>query len=206
MAQSSPKGVNMKLYSAAKSPEGHWIRIILAEKKVNANVVYVNPAQPPPVLKQINPFVLLPTLTDNRDDLVLYNTPIIAEYLEERFPHPPLLPVYPILRAKNRQMIYRIEQDWYPLLQHIEAGTQPAAQSLLQNSLKGLEKLFAAKPYFLSDEFSLVDCCIAPLLWRLKQLNITITASAIEAYQARIFSRPAFKISLEEIQGCKGFF
>lgn len=199
MANADNKRATMTLYTTYQNPQAHWIRIVLAEKGVRANIVYVNREDPPQELCQVNPYALLPTLVDK--DLVLYKTSIISEYLEERFPHPPLLSVYPVTRAKNRQIIYRIEQDWYPLLQQIEMGTQLEAQKLLQDSLVGLKKLFAAKPYFLSDEFTLVDCCIAPLLWRLTQLNIAIATAteAIKQYQARVFARPAFKLSLHEV-------
>src|SRR5207253_4151200 len=113
-----------------------------------------------------------PTIIDR--DLVLYEPNIITEYLDERFPHPPLLPVYPVARAKSRQMIYRIERDWYPLLQQIEnaqkndkvaeLGKVKFAQEALENSLNGIAPVFAGKEYFMSDEFTLVDCCLAPLL------------------------------------------
>lgn len=201
MAQADHKRTVITLYTEPRDPETHWIRIILEEKGIQANLIAVDRTQPPPELHQVNPYAILPTLIDKRGDLVLYKTHIIAEYLDERFPHPPLLPVYPISRAKNRQMIYRIEQDWYPLLRRIETGKQSEAQKLLRESLEGLSPLFSIRPYFLSDEFTLVDCCISPLLWRLSQLSTPISMStpAIDRYQERIFTRPAFKASLSEI-------
>ena len=144
---------------------------------------------------------------------MLYETNIITEYLDERFPHPPLLPVYPVARAKSRQMIYRIERDWYPLLQQIESGlnnvkvTKPtesmhAAQKKLESSLASLAPLFAGKSFFLSDEFTLVDCCMAPLLWRLHRLDIKLAPmpSTIKEYEERLFKRPSFKATLNEVE------
>jgi RNA polymerase-associated protein len=183
----------------------------LAEKGISAEVIEVSPTDLPEGLLQHNPYGTVPTIIDR--DLVLYETNIITEYLDERFPHPPLLPVYPVARAKSRQMIYRIERDWYPLLQQIESGlnnvkvTKPtesmhAAQKKLESSLASLAPLFAGKSFFLSDEFTLVDCCMAPLLWRLHRLDIKLAPmpSAIKEYEERLFKRPSFKATLNEVE------
>ncbi len=201
MAQADHKRTAMTLYIERHDPRAHWVCIALAEKGVQPNIIIVNRKKMPAALTRINPYGILPTLVER--DLVLYKTHIMNEYLDERFPHPPLLPVYPIVRAKCRQMIYQIEQDWYTLLQHIESDKgNAAAQQRLQKSLLGLAPVFAAKPYFLSDEFTLVDCCIAPILWRLKQLKINLIEEAepILAYQQSIFERPSFKTSLRSIE------
>jgi RNA polymerase-associated protein len=130
----------------------------------------------------MNPYGTVPTLIDR--DLVLYESRIIMEYLDERFPHPPLLPVYPVARAETRKMMYRIEKDWYSLLLSTlsEVDRQDIGQQLL-DSLVSLEPVFADKPYFLSDEFSLLDCALAPLLWRLPKLGIVLGSEILHCVQ-----------------------
>lgn len=155
----------------------------------------------PQALLALNPYGTLPTLIDR--DLVLYEARIILEYLDERFPHPPLLPVYPVARAEARKMMYRIEHDWYSLMKRILANQEPAqARSFLRDSLMSLEPVFAEKPYFLNDEFSLLDCALAPLLWRLPQLGITFpeTLKGLHAYMNRLFKRESFQSSLTEAE------
>ena len=125
------------------------------------------------------------------------------EYLDERFPHPPLLPVYPVARAETRKMMYRIEHDWYTLMFKIKTNEDKVNnQKLLLNSLVQLDPVFADRPFFLSEEFSLLDCTLAPLLWRLPQYNITIpsSAKALHRYMNRIFERDAFQASLTEAE------
>ena len=124
------------------------------------------------------------------------------EYLDERFPHPPLLPVYPVARAETRKMMHRIEQDWYSLLYRIQAQYDvDAARELLTGSLQGLEPVFAEKPYFLSDDYSLLDSTLAPLLWRLPQLGIEIAdAPGLTAYMQRLFKRDSFQASLTDAE------
>lgn len=203
MALPANKRSIMTLYSGIHELQSHRVRLVLAEKGVNVDVIEFNPSEVPEELLQLNPYGTVPTLVDR--DLVLYEPNIIIEYLDERFPHPPLLPVYPVARAKNRQMIYRIERDWYQLLHRIEKGDErdaKAAQKKLQDSLVSLAPLFAGKPYFLSDEFTLVDCCIVPFLWRLSRLGIELPAAAkaIKGYTERLFKRPTFKTSLTEAE------
>ncbi len=193
----------MTLYTGGSDSDSHRIRIVLAEKGISAEVIEVANGQPPEDFLHLNPYGKLPMIIDR--DLVLYEPGIIAEYLDERFPHPPLLPVYPVARAKNRQMMQRIERDWYPLAHQIETGTEreaKAARKQLQDSLISIAPLFANKPYFLSDEFTLVDCYLAPLLWRLPKLGIELpkTAKTIQAYAERMFKRPTFKTSLTETE------
>lgn len=202
MAQTDHKRTTMTLYIERQDPRAHWISIVLAEKGVHPTITLVNKKKLPSALIRVNPYGILPTLVDR--ELVLYKPAITTEYLDERFPHPPLLPVYPIVRAKCRQMIYQIEQDWYALLHQIEGGAYvEEAKNRLKKSLLGLAPLFAATPYFLNDEFTLIDCCIAPILWRLNELNIDLIshADAIVAYQQRIFERPSFKMSIQAING-----
>ncbi len=191
----------MSLYSSSDDIYSHQVRIVLAEKGVNVEIFPVRKNEEPEELWALNPYGSLPTLIDR--ELVLYDAKIIMEYLDERFPHPPLLPVYPVARAETRKMMHRIERDWYVLFHDLVAGheVQSAQQQLLE-SLLGLEPVFADKTYFLSDEFSLLDCVIAPLLWRLPQLGVIIPTDALGLthYMQRMFKRDSFQASLTETE------
>ena len=193
----------MTLYSDVKDPYSHQVRIVLAEKGVNVDIHHVNPDDKPEELLTINPYASVPTLVDR--ELTLYQAPIIMEYLDERFPHPPLLPVYPVARAEHRKMMFRIENDWYGLYRKMLAAqaelNNESGQELL-DSLCGLEPVFSDKPYFLSEEFSLMDCCIAPLLWRLPSYGLTIPSryNALHAYAQRLFARDSFQASLTDVE------
>lgn len=201
MAVSANKRSTMALYSGTSCPHSHKVRIALAEKGVTADIIDVNLDKKPEELLSMNPYGSVPTIVDR--DLILYESNIILEYLDERFPHPPLMPVYPVARAKLRLMMHRIEKDWYPLLRIIQGDDEKAADAArkyLQESLISLTPLFESQNYFINDEFTLVDCCLAPLLWRLPLLKIDLAgkAKAIKAYKDRVFARPAFQASLSE--------
>lgn len=191
------------LYSAPLDIYSHIVRIVLAEKGVNVEVFNVDPINPPADLLELNPYSTYPTLVDR--DLVLYETPIISEYLDERFPHPPLLPVYPIARAKSRLMVHRIDRDWLRLVTKIQHGNKEEkekARKTLTDHLIALTPVFAEMPYFLSEEFSIIDCCLAPLLWRLPHLEIKLPAhaKAVTEYAKRMFDRNSFKTSLSDLE------
>jgi stringent starvation protein A len=191
----------MSLYSDSDDVYSHQVRIVLAEKGVNVEILPARLGDSNADLLAINPYGTVPTLLDR--ELVLYEARIIMEYLDERFPHPPLLPVYPVARAEARKMMHRIEQDWYQLLQQIKLNQDTEqAREYLGDSLISLEPVFADKPYFLSDEFSLLDCALAPLLWRLPQLGIEIPgeAKALNIYMQRLFKRDSFQTSLTEAE------
>lgn len=191
----------MTLYSGACDPYSHRARIVLAEKNIVYDLCELEEGSQLEELAEINPYCTVPTLMDR--DLVLYQSEIIMEYLDERFPHPPLMPVYPIARARSRLMLYRVNRDWYTLMDKIlDPKTSEAeknqARQLLQESLVTISPLFREMPFFLSDEFSLVDCAIAPLLWRLPILKIDIVpeAKGLKDYAKRLFQREAFQLSL----------
>jgi len=192
----------MTMYSGSEDTHSHRVRIVLAEKGVTVDIISVDINNPTEDLVNLNPYSTVPTLVDR--DLVLYESNIIMEYLDERFPHPPLLPVYPVARAKSRLMAYRIENDWYSLVSRIEAGKKDAdaARKELQEHLTTLAPVFADMPYFLSEEFSLVDCYIAPLLWRLPSLGLKLPtqAKAVLKYADRVFERTSFQASLTETE------
>ncbi len=194
----------MTVYASADNIDDHRIRLVLAEKAiVNLDVVHVDPENPPADLVELNPEVSTPTLVD-RGDLILYgDTTVMTEYLDDRFPHPPLMPAYPVQRAKMRMLVKRIERDWYQPLYKLEENpnNQEAKDQLLESLLKA-RHIFAEMPYFLSPDFTLVDCAIAPLLWRLNTYDIELpeTAQSISDYAERMFKRKSFQISLNELE------
>lgn len=183
----------------------HRVRIVLAEKGVAVDIQNVTPDSLPQELSDLNPYNTLPTLVDR--ELVLYEQNVMMEYLDERFPHPPLLPVYPVSRAQNRLMMYRIQKDWSALVDIImdpKTKETPAnrARKELRESLLAIAPIFAEKPFFMSDDFTLVDCCVGPILWRLPAMGIELPkqGKAITQYAERLFARESFQESLSEIE------
>lgn len=199
------KRSSMTFFSDGASHYSHRVRIVLAEKGVAVDIIDVDPANKPAELADHNPYNDLPTLVDR--DLVLYESDIMMEYLDERFPHPPLLPVYPVARAQSRLMMYRIKQDWSRLadliLENPEAPEADAYRKELKESLIATSPIFAEKPFFMSEEFTIVDCCVGALLWRLPVMGIELSeapAKPILKYMERIFERESFKASLSEVE------
>ena len=193
----------MNIYSSPSCPWCHRTRIVLAEKDITCETIDVDLNKLPEDLAQLNPYNSVPTLIDR--DLVLYDSRIIIEYLDERFPHPPLMPVDPVSRAKTRIALMRVEQDWYPLVQDILTKSEKVvtkARKELRESLIASAEVFQAKTYFLSEDFSLVDATIAPILWRLPVLGIELPKEAkpVQDYAARIFKRKTFIESLTEAE------
>ncbi|NNE63826.1 MAG: stringent starvation protein A [Gammaproteobacteria bacterium] len=191
----------MSCFSSPTDPECHRARIVLAEKDITVEIHDVDTDNLPEDLLDLNPYATVPTMVDR--DLVLYNARVLIEYLDERFPHPPLMPVDPVSRAKSRLALFRIESDWFSLLPIIESGTEKKkeqAKKALTESLINSADVFSAMPYFLSAEFSLLDCSIAPILWRLPYYDIDLPKSArpITDYMKRVFARPSFQLSLSE--------
>jgi len=194
----------MTLYSRPTCIHSHRARLVLAEKNINIDIISVDGPELPEDLMDLNPYHTMPTLVDR--DLVLYDSRVIIEYLDERFPHPPLMPVDPVTRAQFRLALFRIETDWYQLACEFDADSDRKLSSksrkMLRESILAGADLFAAKPYFLSDEFSLVDCSIAPILWRLPVYGIELgsQAEAIDAYMKRVYARRSFQESLTELE------
>ena len=192
----------MTLFSTPDDPWSHRTRIVIAEKAIDIELVDVAPGKYPDDLLDLNPYNTTPTLIDR--DLVLYDSRVIMEYLDERFPHPPLMPVDPVSRARARLALYQIEHDWYDTARKLDApgGAKDAAnlRKELRDSVLSSADLFKIKPYFLSDEFSMVDATIAPILWRLPRYDIDLPPQAqpIIKYASTIFARPAFRASLSE--------
>jgi RNA polymerase-associated protein len=201
MAVAANKRSIMTLFSDTIDIYSHQARIVLAEKGVGVEISFTVPDELPEDLLELNPYGTVPTLVDR--ELVLYNSHIIMEYLDERFPHPPLMPVYPVSRGQSRLTMHRIQNDWYVLAEKIMAkkGDLEATRNELREAFLSLAPLFAETPYFMSEEFSLVDCYLAPLLWRLPALGIELTGTGskdVKAYMNRIFERPSFIASLTD--------
>src|SRR3954449_3881860 len=192
----------MTLFSKPADPWSHRTRIVLAEKSITIDIVDVDDGNLPEDLLDLNPYNSVPTLVDR--DLVLYDSRVIMEYLDERFPHPPLMPVDPVSRARARLALYQIEHDWYDLARKMDAQPpskdMPQLRKQLRDNVLSSSDLFKLKPFFLSDEFSMVDATIAPILWRLPRYEIDLPPQAqpILKYAGVIFSRPAFRASLSE--------
>ena len=198
------KRASMTLFSDPRDHYSHRVRMVLCEKGVSVDVVDVDPSQTPEDLSEINPYGTLPTLLDR--DLVLYKSTVIMEYLDERFPHPPLLPVYPVARAQCRLLMHRIEVDWSKRVDVLMAGrgretAMDKARKELRESLAAIAPVFADRPFFMSEDFTLVDCFVAPILWRLNALDLKMSTRQLkpmQRYMKDMFERDTFQESLTE--------
>lgn len=198
------KRSSMIFYSDAEDHLSHRVRIVLAEKGVAVDIVEVTDENRPEELADLNPYNSVPTLYDR--DLVLYESKVMMEYLDERFPHPPLLPVYPVARAQSRLWIHRIEREWCSRMEQVLQGSKKEADKArkeLRESLIGISPIFEELPYFMNKDFTLVDCCLAPVLWRLPILGIELPEKQVKPlldYMKRVFEREGFKNSLTEAE------
>ena len=190
----------MALYSSDTGLDSHRVRFVIAEKGINVDIVNISRDKSAAAdLAELNPYNSAPTLVDR--DLVLYNAGVINDYLDERYPHPPLMPVDPVSRAKLRLVHHRIRQDWYSLAYVIEAGagkkSEQAARQL-KESIIAADELFKVQDYLLSDELTLVDCMLGPLMWRLSHYGVRLgkPGNSVETYAQRVFSKASFKSSL----------
>ena len=191
----------MTLYSDPNNAQSHRVRIVLGEKDLVFKIEEVLSGQNNEDLIALNPNNTTPTFVDR--NLVLYESRVIMEYLDERFPHPPLMPVDPVIRAKTRMVLYYIEKDLYGLLDDVKSSgekkSSAAKQKLKENLLLSLD-FIQGKKYFLSDDFSIIDCSMAPILWRLPEFGIELPKSAkpIIKYSERLFERSSFLENLSE--------
>lgn len=207
MVSTASRRSSMTLFAKDGCLDCHRIRLILAEKGVACEVLYPDPERIREDLLDLNPYGTVPTFIDR--DLILYDTRIILEYLDERFPHPPLMPVDPASRGRFRLAMMRMERDWYPiaaaLMERPDGATRGALVNRLRTSLEETQRLFAQPPFFLGQEFSLVDVTMAPLLWRLPQCGIewSPTLDVLREYAQRIFGRPAFNHALSQADGAR---
>ncbi|AKU10664.1 stringent starvation protein A [Azoarcus sp. CIB] len=185
----------MNLYSGTTDPFSHRCRIVLFEKGMDFEVIDVDLYNKPEDIAVINPYNRVPVLVDR--DLVLYESNIINEYIDERFPHPQLMPPDPIMRARARQLLHTFEHE---LFSHIEAleknqkGTVDKSRAHVRDQLVQLAPIFVKQKFMLGDEFSMLDVAIAPLLWRLEHYGIELPKAAanLMKYAERIFSRQGF--------------
>ena len=191
----------MTLYSDPNSAQSHRVRIVLGEKDLIFNVEDIITSQNNEDLIALNPNNTTPTFVDR--NLVLYESRVIMEYLDERFPHPPLMPVDPVIRAKTRMVLHYIEKDLYGLLDDIKSSGEKkssAAKLKLKENLMLSLDFIQGKNFFLSDDFSIIDCSMAPILWRLPEYGIELPKSAkpILKYADRLFERSSFVENLSE--------
>lgn len=194
----------MALYSSDTCIDCHRVRFVLAEKGINVDIVNVNEDESAAEdLAELNPYNETPTLVDR--DLVLYDAVVINDYLDERYPHPPLMPVDPVSRAQLRLVHYRVLRDWFSLAREVESTSgkrREKPRKHLRESIIAGNDLFKVDDYVLSSELTLVDCTLAPLMWRLPFYGIKLgkPGASVEAYAQRLFSRNSFKASLTQAE------
>ena len=192
----------MKLYAGSNCIYGHACRIVLKEKDVDCDVL--NPADDPEFdLTELNPYGESPTLIDR--ELVLYRDNVITEFLDERLPHPPLMPLDPIGRGRARLLIARLQRDWLSEVKRLLDEGKPLDKKLkksLWDGLLAMSPIFLTQRYAMGNEFSLVDCYLAPLLWRLSVMDVTLPrqGQAVMDYSARLFERSTFQASLNSLE------
>jgi RNA polymerase-associated protein len=192
----------MKLYAGSNCIYGHACRIVLKEKDVDCDVL--NPAADPEFdLTELNPYGESPTLIDR--ELVLYGDNVITEFLDERLPHPPLMPLDPIGRGRARLLIARLQRDWLSEVKRLLDEGKPLDKKLkksLWDGLLAMSPIFLTQRYAMGNEFSLVDCYLAPLLWRLSVMDVTLPrqGQAVMDYSARLFERSSFQASLNSLE------
>lgn len=191
----------LTLFSGRNDLASHCARLVLAAKGVSYDLIVVDPNDPPEDLAELNPYQSVPTLVDR--DLVLYDVNVIAEYLDERYPHPPLMPVDPLSRARVRLGIARLQRDWFPYVETILNGTKSTTETARKRLREGIVAgvpVFKASKFFLNTEMSLADCALAPLIWRLPSLGVVLPkeAQVVLDYGERIFRNPGFLRSMTD--------
>ena len=192
----------MKLYAGSNCLYGHACRIVLKEKDVDCDVL--DPAADPEFdLTELNPYGESPTLIDR--ELVLYGDNVITEFLDERLPHPPLMPLDPIGRGRARLLVARLQRDWLNEVKRLLDEGKPLNKKLkksLWDGLLAMSPIFLAQRYAMGNEFSLVDCYLGPLLWRLSVMDVTLPpqGQAVMDYSARLFERSTFQASLNSLE------
>ncbi|MBU0593069.1 MAG: glutathione S-transferase N-terminal domain-containing protein [Pseudomonadota bacterium] len=185
----------MTLYSGTTCPFSQRCRIVLFEKGMDFQIIDVDLQNMPEDLAVMNPYNQVPVLVER--DLILHESNIINEYIDERFPHPQLMPADPVMRARARLFLYRFEQELFAHLGAVANGTPKVAEkarATIRDNLTQLAPIFAKQKYMLGDDFSMLDVAIAPLLWRLEFYGIELPkqAAPLLKYAERIFSRPAY--------------
>ena len=192
----------MGLFSGNTCIRSHQVRFVLREKGITTDIKNVDGKKIPEDLIALNPYASIPTLTDR--ELVIYDSGVIIEYLDERYPHPPLMPVSPVDRAKIRLALVSLEADIVSTAIELDAALGSRNENSLRKKLKSMLNasldLFSSNVYFLNDELTVIDCVLAPILWRLEYFGISLSKEqkAITDYMERVFSRETFQNSLSE--------
>ncbi|MCP9758929.1 glutathione S-transferase [Aquitalea sp. S1-19] len=190
----------MTLYSGTTCPFSQRCRIVLFEKGMDFEIIDVDLHNKPEDLAVMNPYNEVPVLVER--DLILHESNIINEYIDERFPHPQLMPADPVMRARARLFLFSFEQELFRHVKTLEAGATPKeaakAREAIREGLSMIAPIFSKQKFVLGEEFSMIDVAIAPLLWRLEHYNIDLgrNASPILKYAERIFQRQSFIDSL----------
>ena len=185
----------MQLYSGTTCPFSHRCRFVLYEKGMDFQVIDVDLYNKPEDIAVMNPYNRLPVLVER--DLILYESNIINEYIDERFPHPQLMPADPVMRARARLFLHRFEKELFIHIDALEGNNQKnadKARAQVRDSLLQIAPRFAKQKYMLGDEYSMLDVSITPLLWRLDYYGIQLSkpAAPLMKYAERLFSRPAY--------------
>jgi RNA polymerase-associated protein len=200
MVQNVRSRTLLTLFTSADDVQCHRVRLVLAAKGVTYDRILVEPGKVPEDLLDLNPYATTPTLVDR--DLVLHDTTVVCEYLDERYPHPPLMPIDPLSRARLRAAAVRIEREWLTEVVAVAAGGRPAdaARKRLRDGLLSTLPVFKAAKFFMGTEMSLVDCLVAPVVWRLPWLGIDLGRSGkpILDYGARLFHSQGFARSMTD--------
>ncbi len=197
----------MILYSDRDDHYSQRVKIVLAEKDITAEINEAKVEETPEDILSISPYMKLPILVDR--DLAIHDPTVMMEYLDERFPPPPLLPVYPVARANCRTLILRIDREWCPMVDTLILAEKPEKELMkireeLLYEISSIAPTFKEFKFFMNDEFTLVDCCFAPILWRLPSIGIKLPINRhlkpIIDYQKFVFDRPGFLDSLSSIE------
>ena len=197
----------MILYSDRDDHYSQRVKIVLAEKDISAEINELILEETSDEILSISPYHKLPILVDR--DLAIHDTSVMMEYLDERFPHPPLLPVYPVSRANSRTLILRIDREWCPILDQLINAALPEKELIklreeLLHEISSIAPTFKEFKFFMSDEFTIVDCCFATILWRLPSVGIRLPVNRhlkpLIDYQKNVFERPGFLDSLSSIE------
>ena len=197
----------MILYSDRDDHYSQRVRIVLAEKDISAEIKESKQDETPDEILSMSPYHKLPILVDR--DLIIHDPAVMMEYLDERFPHPPLLPVYPVARANSRTLMLRIDREWCPLIDTLIVGEKPEKELMkvreeLLHEISSIAPTFKEIKFFMSDEFTLVDCFFAPILWRLPSVGIKLPVNRhlkpLLDYQKSVFERPGFLDSLSSLE------
>ena len=189
----------MVLYSGTTCPFSQRCRFVLFEKGMDFEIRDVDLFNKPEDVSVMNPYGQVPILVER--DLILYESNIINEYIDERFPHPQLMPGDPVARARVRLFLFNFEKELFVHVTTLESRATKSnekalekARSAIRDRLTQLAPVFLKNKYMLGEDFSMLDVAIAPLLWRLDHYGIELNKNAapLLKYAERIFSRPAY--------------